>query len=120
MSTVRRTISLPPVIADRIDAEAIERGVSFSQVIAELASREPALALSRPAAAASLNDWSPRPPTSYAIPTLMSEAIGAELVEELEEVPPAVLVDVVSVLVELPQAVRVSALADTAAATFIN
>jgi hypothetical protein len=50
----------------------------------------------------------------------MSEAIGAELVEELEEVPPAVLVDVVSVLVELPQAVRVSALADTAAATFIN
>ena len=37
MSTVRRTISLPPVIADRIDAEAIERGVSFSQVIAELA-----------------------------------------------------------------------------------
>ena len=42
MSTVRRTISLPPVIADRIDAEAIERGVSFSQVIAELASREPA------------------------------------------------------------------------------
>src|SRR6266540_2473606 len=29
-----------------------------------------ALALSRPRAAASLKDWSPRPPTSYASPTL--------------------------------------------------
>ena len=36
-------------------------------------------ALSRPAAAESLKDWSPRPPTSYAMPTLMAGAAAEEL-----------------------------------------
>ena len=41
MSTVRRTISLPPAVADQLDNEAKRRGVSFSALIAELADAEP-------------------------------------------------------------------------------
>ena len=41
MATVRRTISLPPVVADRLDREAERRGTSFSALIAELAGGEP-------------------------------------------------------------------------------
>ena len=41
MATVRRTISLPPAVADRLDGEARRRGVSFSAVIADLAANGP-------------------------------------------------------------------------------
>lgn len=41
MTAVRRTISLPPVLAARLDAEAQRRGVSFSAVVADLAARQP-------------------------------------------------------------------------------
>jgi hypothetical protein len=41
MATVRRTISRPPAVADRLDREARRRGTSFSAVIAELASNGP-------------------------------------------------------------------------------
>ncbi len=37
MATVRRTISLPPAVADCLDREARRRGTSFSAVVAELA-----------------------------------------------------------------------------------
>jgi hypothetical protein len=39
MATVRRTVSLPPTIADDVAAEAEERGVSFSTVVAERLAR---------------------------------------------------------------------------------
>ncbi|MBM3696130.1 MAG: hypothetical protein FJW79_09395 [Actinobacteria bacterium] len=39
MATVRRTISLPPAVAARLDREASRRGVSFSAVIVALAGR---------------------------------------------------------------------------------
>ena len=42
MASVRRTISLPPAVAERLDREAERRGTSFSAVIAELAAIEPA------------------------------------------------------------------------------
>ena len=41
MATVRRTISLPPAVADRLDREARRRRISFSAVIAELAAHSP-------------------------------------------------------------------------------
>ena len=41
MATVRRTISLPPAVAERLDREAAQRGISFSAVIAELAAKGP-------------------------------------------------------------------------------
>ena len=41
MATVRRTISLPPAVAERLDREAERRGTSFSAVIAELAAKGP-------------------------------------------------------------------------------
>jgi hypothetical protein len=41
MASVRRTISLPPHVAARIEREARRRGVSFSAVLAELANRVP-------------------------------------------------------------------------------
>jgi hypothetical protein len=41
MTTVRRTISLPPAVADRLDREAKRRGTSFSAVIADLAAEGP-------------------------------------------------------------------------------
>jgi hypothetical protein len=41
MTTVRRTISLPPAVADRLDREARRRGTSFSAVISELAANGP-------------------------------------------------------------------------------
>ena len=41
MATVRRTISLPPAVADRIDREAKRRDTSFSAVIAALVTDEP-------------------------------------------------------------------------------
>ena len=37
MATVRRTISLPPAIADRLAQEARRRGTTFSNLVAELA-----------------------------------------------------------------------------------
>lgn len=40
MASVRRTISLPPSLSDRLDREAERRGVSFSALIADLASAE--------------------------------------------------------------------------------
>jgi len=43
MATVRRTISLPPAVADRLDREAEQRGTSFSAVIAALAAEGPAV-----------------------------------------------------------------------------
>lgn len=43
MATVRRTISLPPAIAERLDREAERRGTSFSAVIVELAAVGPAV-----------------------------------------------------------------------------
>jgi len=41
MSAVRRTISLPPAVASRLDDEAARRGTSFSAVVADLVQREP-------------------------------------------------------------------------------
>jgi hypothetical protein len=41
MSAVRRTISLPPSVAARLDAEAKRRGTSFSAVVADLVGRQP-------------------------------------------------------------------------------
>ncbi len=41
MATVRRTVSLPPALAERLDKEAAERGVTFSALIAERASLAP-------------------------------------------------------------------------------
>lgn len=42
MASVRRTISLPPNIADRLDKEAKRRGMTFSALIADLATVEAA------------------------------------------------------------------------------
>jgi hypothetical protein len=41
MQAVRRTISLPPAVAARLDREAARRGTSFSALVAELVEREP-------------------------------------------------------------------------------
>ena len=41
MTSIRRTISLPPAVAERLDREAKRRGKSFSALITELVSREP-------------------------------------------------------------------------------
>jgi hypothetical protein len=41
MTSVRRTISLPPHLAARIERAARQRGVSFSAVVADLADRAP-------------------------------------------------------------------------------
>lgn len=38
---MRRTISLPPAVAARLDREAARRGTSFSALVAELVEREP-------------------------------------------------------------------------------
>jgi len=40
MASVRRTISLPPNLADRLDKEAERRGMTFSALIADLAGAE--------------------------------------------------------------------------------
>ena len=40
MASVRRTISLPPGLAKRLDEEATRRGVTFSALMAELAGAE--------------------------------------------------------------------------------
>lgn len=42
MQAVRRTISLPPAVAARLDREAARRGTSFSALVTELVEREPA------------------------------------------------------------------------------
>ena len=42
MTAVRRTISLPPAVAARLDAEAKRRGTSFSAVVTDLVDRQPA------------------------------------------------------------------------------
>lgn len=42
MRAVRRTISLPPAVAARLDREAARRGTSFSALVTELVEREPA------------------------------------------------------------------------------
>jgi len=42
MASVRRTISLPPSLADRLDKEAERRGMTFSALIADLAGAETA------------------------------------------------------------------------------
>jgi hypothetical protein len=41
MTTVRRTISLPPAVADRLDREAERRNMSFSAVVTEYVTRRP-------------------------------------------------------------------------------
>ncbi len=41
MATVRRTISLPPAVAARLDREAARRKTSFSSLITELVSQHP-------------------------------------------------------------------------------
>lgn len=41
MATVRRTISLPPAVAARLDREAERRQKSFSSLITELVSQYP-------------------------------------------------------------------------------
>lgn len=41
MATVRRTISLPPAVAARLDREAERRQTSFSSLITELVSKLP-------------------------------------------------------------------------------
>ena len=42
MASVRRTISLPPSLADQLDKEAERRGMTFSALIADLAGAETA------------------------------------------------------------------------------
>ncbi len=41
MATVRRTISLPPAVAARLDREAERRKTSFSSLVTELVSQQP-------------------------------------------------------------------------------
>jgi hypothetical protein len=41
MTTVRRTISLPPAVAARLDREAERRKTSFSALVTELVSQQP-------------------------------------------------------------------------------
>jgi hypothetical protein len=41
MSSIRKTISLPPAVARRLDREAKRRGTSVSALVTELVSREP-------------------------------------------------------------------------------
>lgn len=41
MSSVRKTISLPPAVAARLDREARRRRTSVSALVAELVQREP-------------------------------------------------------------------------------
>lgn len=41
MTAVRRTVSLPPTVAARLDREARRRRMSFSAVVAELVDRDP-------------------------------------------------------------------------------
>ena len=41
MATVRRTISLPPAVAARLDREAKRRNTSFSSLITELVTQSP-------------------------------------------------------------------------------
>jgi len=41
MASVRRTISLPPVVAKRLDQEAERRQTSFSSLVVELISQQP-------------------------------------------------------------------------------
>ncbi len=41
MPSVRRTISLPPAVAERLDREAKRRKTSFSALIAELLQQQP-------------------------------------------------------------------------------
>lgn len=41
MSSVRRTISLPPAVAERLEREAKRRKTSFSALIAELLQQQP-------------------------------------------------------------------------------
>lgn len=41
MATVRRTISLPPAVAARLDREAEQRKTTFSALITELVSQHP-------------------------------------------------------------------------------
>ena len=43
MASVRRTVSLPPAVAERLDREAERRGTSFSAVVAALAAEGPAV-----------------------------------------------------------------------------
>jgi hypothetical protein len=42
MSSVRKTISLPPAVARHLDREAKRRGTSVSALVTELVSRQPA------------------------------------------------------------------------------
>lgn len=42
VTAVRRTISLPPAVAARLDAEATRLGTSFSAVVTDLVGRTPA------------------------------------------------------------------------------
>lgn len=42
MASVRRTISLPPSLAERLDKEAERRGMTFSALIADLAGAQTA------------------------------------------------------------------------------
>ena len=41
MSSIRRTISLPPSVAERLDKEAKRRKTSFSALITELVHQQP-------------------------------------------------------------------------------
>ena len=41
MSSIRRTISLPPSVAERLDKEARRRKKSFSALITELVQQQP-------------------------------------------------------------------------------
>ncbi len=41
MATERRTISLPPALAARLDREAMRRNISFSGLVTELLERQP-------------------------------------------------------------------------------
>jgi len=41
VSSVRRTISLPPAVAERLEREAKRRKTSFSALIAELLQQQP-------------------------------------------------------------------------------
>ena len=43
MSSIRRTISLPPSVAERLDKEARRRKKSFSALITELVQQQPQL-----------------------------------------------------------------------------
>src|SRR3954468_12128381 len=109
------TTGLYPPWASSRSRSSFWASVSPWVASSSLVSRPSSLfALSRPRAAESLNDWSPRPPTSYARPTL--SFFAADVVA----LPPAELVLVELPLLDEPQALSARAAVAASASTLVT